>query len=45
MSPHPGRIVDEAAGDLGPAQDRRLEPAYAALVAEITHAMQRARVV
>lgn len=44
MSPRPGRIVDEVAADLGPAQDRRLDPAYAALVAEITHAMHRARV-
>ena len=44
MSPRPGRIVDEAAADLGPAQGRRLDPAYAALVAEVTHAMHRARV-
>ncbi len=43
MSPRPGRIVDETAATLGPAQDRRLDPAYAALVAEVTHAMQRAR--
>ena len=44
MSPRPGRIVGEVAAHLGPAQGRRLDPAYAALVAEITHAMQRARV-
>jgi len=43
MSPRPGRIVHEVASGLGPMRDRRLDPAYAALVAEITHAMQRAR--
>ena len=43
MSPRPGRIVREIASGLGPVRDRRLDPAYAALVAEITHAMQRAR--
>jgi len=43
MSPRPGRIVQEIRSKLGPAQGRRLDPAYAALVAEITHAMQRAR--
>ncbi len=43
MSPRPGRIVHEVASDLGPVQDRRLSRAYAALVAEITHAMQQAR--
>jgi len=43
MSPRPGRIVREIASGLGPMRDRRLDPAYAALVAEVTHAMQRAR--
>jgi len=43
MSPRPGRIVQEVASGLGPMQGRRLDPAYATLVAEITHAMQRAR--
>ncbi len=43
MSPRPGRIVQEIRSELGPAQGRRLDPAYAALVAEITHATQRAR--
>jgi len=43
MSPRPGRIVHEVASDLGPMQGRRLDPAYAALVAEVTHAMQCAR--
>lgn len=43
MSPRPGRIVQEVPSPLGPAEERRLAPAYAALVADITHAMQRAR--
>jgi len=43
MSPRPGRIVHEIASGLGPVRDRRLDPAYSALVAEITHAMHRAR--
>ncbi len=43
MSPRPGRIVHEVLSDLDPAEERRLDPAYAALVADITHAMQRAR--
>ena len=44
MSPRPGRIIDEVGSNLGSTQERRLDPAYAALVAEITHAMQRARI-
>ena len=44
MSPRPGRIVHELVSNVGPMEGRRLDPAYAALVAEITHAMQRARV-
>lgn len=43
MSPRPGRIVHEVLSGLGPAEERRLDPAYLALVADITHAMQRAR--
>jgi len=43
LSPRPGRIVQEVVSGLGPVEDRRLGPAYAALVAEITHASQRAR--
>jgi NitT/TauT family transport system ATP-binding protein len=43
MSPRPGRIVQEILSRLETVRDRRLDPAYAALVAEITHAMQRAR--
>jgi NitT/TauT family transport system ATP-binding protein len=43
MSPRPGRIVQEIPSGLETVRDRRLDPAYAALVAEITHAMQRAR--
>jgi len=43
MSSRPGRIVHEVSSDLGPPGERRLSPAYATLVADITHAMQRAR--
>ena len=35
MSPRPGRIVDEIASTLDETGDRRLDPAYAALVAEV----------
>ena len=42
MTPRPGRIAHEIASPLVPGPEMRLEPAYAALVAEITHAMERA---
>ncbi|GAC1338185.1 MAG: ABC transporter ATP-binding protein [Acetobacteraceae bacterium] len=40
MSPRPGRIVREIRSTLADAGDRRLDPAYAALVAEVTAAMR-----
>ena len=40
MSPRPGRIVHEIASPLAPSPARRLDPAYAALVAAITDAMR-----
>ena len=40
MSPRPGRIVHEIASPLAPSPARRLDPAYAALVAAITEAMR-----
>jgi NitT/TauT family transport system ATP-binding protein len=43
MSPRPGRIVREIRSSLSESADRRLDPAYAALVAEITAALQWAR--
>jgi len=43
MSPRPGRIVSEVPGAQGPIPGRRLDPRYAAVVAEVTGAMQRAR--
>jgi len=42
MTPRPGRIAREIASPLRPAPETRLEPGYAALVAEVTRAMQRA---
>ena len=42
MSSRPGRIMQEVTSNLGSTQDRRLDPTYAALVTEITRAMQRA---
>jgi len=42
MSPRPGRIVREIASSLTPAPETRLDPAYAALVAEVTRAMEAA---
>ncbi len=42
MSPRPGRIAGEIASTLGETGDRRLDPAYAALVAEITSSLRRA---
>lgn len=42
MSPRPGRIVREIASGLTPGPETRLDPAYAALVAEISHGMEAA---
>jgi NitT/TauT family transport system ATP-binding protein len=39
MTPRPGRIAAELASPLEDAIERRLDPAYAALVAKITHEM------
>ena len=40
MSPRPGRISAEIVSTLGDVEDRRLLPAYAELVAEITRALR-----
>jgi NitT/TauT family transport system ATP-binding protein len=40
MSPRPGRIAAEIGSDLREEGDRRLDPAYAALVGEVTKAMR-----
>jgi NitT/TauT family transport system ATP-binding protein len=42
MTPRPGRIDHEIASPLHPGAETRLDPAYAALVAQVTHEMQRA---
>ena len=42
MTPRPGRIHREIASPLRPDAESRLDPAYAALVAHVTHEMQRA---
>ncbi len=42
MTPRPGRIAREIASTLTPGGETRLQPAYAALVADITHAMGQA---
>jgi NitT/TauT family transport system ATP-binding protein len=42
MSPRPGRIVREIASPLGDTGERRLDPAYAALVSEVTETMRMA---
>ena len=42
MTPRPGRIACEIASTLVPGPETRLEPGYAALVADITHAMGQA---
>jgi len=42
MTPRPGRIDQEIASKLRPGAEARLDPAYAALVAQITHEMHRA---
>jgi NitT/TauT family transport system ATP-binding protein len=42
MTPRPGRIDREIASTLTTGPETRLDPAYAALVAEITHGMEAA---
>ena len=42
MTPRPGRIATELASALTPGPDRRLDPAYAELVAAVTRAMEGA---
>jgi NitT/TauT family transport system ATP-binding protein len=42
MTPRPGHIDHEIPSTLRPGAEVRLDPAYAALVAHVTHAMQRA---
>jgi NitT/TauT family transport system ATP-binding protein len=42
MTPRPGRIDHEIASPLLPGAQARLDPAYAALVAQVTREMQRA---
>jgi NitT/TauT family transport system ATP-binding protein len=42
MTPRPGRIAQEIASRLAPAPETRLDPAYVALVADITHALHGA---
>jgi len=42
MTPRPGRIDHEIASPLLPGAEARLDPAYAALVAQVTREMQRA---
>jgi NitT/TauT family transport system ATP-binding protein len=42
MTPRPGRVEREMASPLRPGPDTRLDPAYAALVAEISRAMAAA---
>ena len=42
MTPRPGRIATELASGLTLGPDRRLDPAYAALVAAVTRAMEGA---
>ena len=43
MSPRPGRVVDIIDAPALPDAGRRLDPAYAALVAQVSDAMGRAR--
>jgi NitT/TauT family transport system ATP-binding protein len=42
MTPRPGRIDHEIVSSLQPGAETRFDPAYAALVAQVTHEMQRA---
>ncbi|CAH2604375.1 Taurine import ATP-binding protein TauB [Rhodovastum atsumiense] len=41
MTPRPGRIVTEIESRLTASPEARLDPAYAALVADVTHALQQ----
>ncbi len=41
MTPRPGRIGQEIASPLSDGADTRLDPAYATLVAEVSHTMSR----
>jgi NitT/TauT family transport system ATP-binding protein len=41
MTPRPGRIAREIASPLAATEETRADPAYAALVGEISQAMQR----
>jgi len=42
MTPRPGRVAREMASTLAHGPDTRLDPAYAALVAEVSRSMERA---
>ena len=42
MTPRPGRIDQEMTSELKPGAETRLDPAYAALVASVSHAMAAA---
>jgi NitT/TauT family transport system ATP-binding protein len=42
MTPRPGQIAREIASPLTPGPETRIDPAYAALVAEITESMAEA---
>jgi NitT/TauT family transport system ATP-binding protein len=42
MTPRPGRIAREIASELSPGPETRLNPGYAALVAEVTHGLEQA---
>ncbi len=42
MTPRPGRVDHEIVSPLAPGAEARLDPAYAALVAQVTHEMGRA---
>jgi NitT/TauT family transport system ATP-binding protein len=42
MTPRPGRIAQQISSPLTSGPDTRLDPAYAALVADVTHAMGKA---
>jgi NitT/TauT family transport system ATP-binding protein len=42
MTPRPGRVDQQIVSPLAPGAEARLDPAYTALVARVTHEMQRA---
>jgi NitT/TauT family transport system ATP-binding protein len=42
MSPRPGRVAREIRSALAPVPETRLDPAYAALVAEVAHGLEAA---